>query len=106
MQFGAAEPRQRLQSRQRPQLLALDLIPQEYRRRAFPYLTTGLTLVVIGCVLLLYGIFYLRTYTGWEVNRLTARVAQAQDVLRVASAGEATANQDRQRTETMRADYQ
>lgn len=100
MQFGALQPRRR------PQVVDLNLIPIELRRRPFPVLTTGLGLALLGSVLLLYAIFYLRTYADWEVAQLRARVAQAQDVVRQATSGEATANVERQRLQAMRDDYQ
>ena len=99
MQFGAPAPRQR------PQLINLNLIPPEFRRRVLPWLSIGIGLVLAGGFLLLYGSLYAKTYGDWEVAKLQTRVAQGQEAVRTASADETIANRERQRAMAVQADY-
>jgi hypothetical protein len=98
MQFGAPAPRQR------PQLIGLNLIPPERRRRVVPVLTIGLALVLLAGASLLYGAFYAKTYGDWEVAKLQTRIAQGQDAVRTASAEEAVASRERQRAQAVETD--
>ena len=96
MQFGAATPRR---------LIDLNVIPREFRRRQFPVLTTGLAFVLVGSLLLLYGLFYLKSYADLEITAFRSRIASAQEAVQAASADEEAAKQAAQRYAGQRADY-
>lgn len=101
MLLGASSPA----TRSRPRLIDLNLIPPEYRRRPLPLLTTGLAVLTLGCVLLLYVLFYGKTYTDLEVSRLSTRVSQARAVVQTATGDPATLA-EREKLQAMRRDYQ
>jgi Tfp pilus assembly protein PilN len=101
MLLGASSPA----ARSRPRLIDLNLIPAEYRRRPFPLLTTGLGLLVLGSLLLLYAVFYAKTYSDLEVSRLATRVSQAQAIVQTAN-GNPTALAQQEKLRAMSKDYQ
>lgn len=101
MLLGASSPA----TRPRPRLVDLNLVPPEFRRRPFPLLTTGLSLLTLGSVLLLYVIFYAKTYSDLEAARLSTRVSQARAVVQTAT-GDPASLAERQELRAMRDDYQ
>jgi hypothetical protein len=88
----------------RPQLVDLNLVPPEYRPRPFPILTAGLGLLLVGCLLVVYGIFYAKTYADLEIDQLGIRVAQAQAVVE-ASTGDPAALAHQEQLRALRDDY-
>ncbi len=101
MLLGASSPA----TRSRPRLVDLNLVPPEFRRRPLPLLTTGLSLLTLGSVLLLYVIFYAKTYSDLEVSRLSTRVSQARTVVQTAT-GDPASLAEREKLRAMRDDYQ
>jgi hypothetical protein len=88
----------------RPQFVDLNLVPPEYRPRPFPTVSAGLGLLLVGCALMLYAVFYAKTYTDLEINQLNARVNQAETVVKAATGDPvALARQDQLRA--MRNDF-
>src|ERR1044071_951896 len=88
----------------RPQFIDLNLVPLEFRPRPFPLLTVGLSVLLAGCAVLLFAVFYAKTYTDHEIDQLGSRVAQAQTVVQSASGDPATlAHQEQLRA--LRDDY-
>ena len=101
MFLGASSPA----TRSRPRLVDLNLIPPEYRRRPFPVLTSGLALLALGSLLLLYAIFYAKSYSDLEVSGLSTRVSQARAIVQTAT-GDPAALAQREKLQAMRDDYQ
>src|SRR5579872_6086476 len=100
MFLGAPSP----VSRQRARLIDLNLVPAEYRRPQLSLVTAGLGLLLIGSLLLLYAVFYARTYRTEEVAALASRVAQGQGV--VQTGANPTAIAQRQQLKGMADDFQ
>ncbi|HLH73117.1 MAG TPA: PilN domain-containing protein, partial [Chloroflexota bacterium] len=101
MFLGASSPA----NRPRPRLVDLNLVPAEYRRKPFPIVTVGLSLFTLGALLLLYALYYARSYSNLEIAQLSARVAQGQAIVQTATGDPAAlARQDKLRA--MRDDYQ
>ncbi|HLZ08957.1 MAG TPA: PilN domain-containing protein, partial [Chloroflexota bacterium] len=88
----------------RPQLVDLNLVPPEFRPRPFPLLTAGLCSLLIGSLLIVYAIFYAKTYTDLEIDRLGNRVAQAQGVVEAAT-GDPAALAHQEQLRALRDDY-
>src|SRR5438067_1735487 len=100
MLLGAPSPSNRF----RPRLIDLNLIPLEYRRRAFPLVTTGLALLVVGGLILLYAAYYAKAYSDLEIGALSKRVSQAQGLVQSAT-GDPSALARRDQLRAMRDDY-
>src|SRR5258708_7853209 len=88
----------------RPQFVDINLVPLEYRPRPFPILTVGLSVLLLGSALLLYAIFYAKTYTDLEIDQLGNRVAQAQGVVESAT-GDPAALAHQEQLRALRDDY-
>src|SRR5438093_3291474 len=101
MLLGAPSPANRF----RPRLVDLNLVPPEYRRRVFPLVTTGLALLVVGGLMLLYAAYYAKAYSDLELVALGKRVSQAQILVQSAT-GDPAALSRREQLRTMRDDYQ
>src|SRR5215472_17351176 len=101
MALGAPAPA----SRDRPRIIDLNLIPLEYRRPAFPFVTAGLALLVVGGLILLCAAYYAKTYSDLEIGQLTKRVNQAETLVKSAT-GDPAALAQRERLRAMRDDYQ
>src|SRR5688572_10050939 len=80
MEFGWSESESapRLRSR----LPNLNLLPQELLPAPLPWLTAGLALLALGLLMLLYALFYMRSYTDLELQALRARLSNGQQVAR------------------------
>src|SRR5579883_366551 len=100
MFLGAPSPA----SRSRFQLVDLNLVPPEYRRRPFPFLSVGLVFILLGGLLLLYAALYVRTYGDLEVAQLATRVSQARAAIETAT-GDSTARARAEQLRAMRDDY-
>src|SRR5436305_5001138 len=74
MESGWAEHAPRVRSR----LPNLNLLPAELLPVPLPWLTAGLVLLGLGLVMLLYALFYMRSYTDLEIAAYRARAADAQ----------------------------
>lgn len=88
----------------RPQFIDLNLVPLEFRPRPFPILTVGLSVLLVGCAVLLYAIFYAKTYTDLEIDQLGSRVAQAQTVV-VSATGDPAALAHQEQLRALRDDF-
>jgi Tfp pilus assembly protein PilN len=100
MLFGVAAPARK----SGPQLVDLNLVPAEYRPKPFPVVTVGLGLLVVGSLVLLYALFYAKTYSDLEINALNLRIIQAQQVVQSAT-GDPTTLGQREQLRAMRDDY-
>lgn len=89
----------------RAQFIDLNLVPPEYRRREFPYVTAGLALLLVGLLVLLYSLLYAKTYGDYEIQALSTRVAEGQAVVQTAT-GDPAALARREQLRAMRDDYQ
>ncbi|HEY3080805.1 MAG TPA: PilN domain-containing protein, partial [Chloroflexota bacterium] len=78
MEYGWAESAPRLRSR----LPNLNLLPAELLPTPMPWLTAGLALFAFGLVMLLYALFYMKSYTDLELQALRDRLAEGQEVAR------------------------
>jgi hypothetical protein len=80
MEFGWSESgtAPRLRSR----LPNLNLLPVELLPAPLPWLTAGLGLFACGLVMLLYALFYMKSYTDLELQALRDRLSSAQQVAR------------------------
>jgi len=80
MEFGWSESgtAPRLRSR----LPNLNLLPVELLPAPLPWLTAGLGLFACGLVMLLYALFYMKSYTDLELQALRERLSAAQQVAR------------------------
>src|SRR5262245_23121267 len=78
MEYGWAESAPRLRSR----LPNLNLLPAELLPTPLPWLTAGLALFAFGLLMLLYALFYMKSYTDLELQALRERLAEAQEVAR------------------------
>src|ERR687888_592474 len=78
MEYGWAESAPRLRSR----LPNLNLLPAELLPTPLPWLTAGLALFALGLVMLVYALFYMRSYTDLELQALRERLGQDQEVAR------------------------
>ena len=78
MEYGWAESAPRLRSR----LPNLNLLPIELLPTPLPWLTAGLALFAFGLLMLLYALFYMKSYTDLELQALRTRLAEDQEVAR------------------------
>src|SRR5687767_11385129 len=78
MEYGWAESAPRLRSR----LPNLNLLPSELLPTPLPWLTAGLLLLALGLLMLLYALFYVKSYTDLELQALRERLANGQQVAR------------------------
>src|SRR5579884_1220776 len=101
MLLGASPP----VTRSRPRVIDLNLIPAEYRRPPFPLLTAGLTLLLVGGLVVLYAAFYAKSYSDLEVAQLSTRVSQARTIVQEVN-GDPSAVAQREKLRAMRDDYQ
>src|SRR4051794_21888813 len=78
MEFGWAEHAPRVRSR----LPNLNLLPAELLPVPLPWLTAGLVLLATGLVMLLYALFYMRSYTDLEIAAYRERYAAKEQTAR------------------------
>src|SRR5215210_277794 len=78
MELGWAESAPRLRSR----LPNLNLLPAELLPTPLPWLTAGLVLLSLGLLMLLYALFYMKSYADLETEALRARLTDGQAALR------------------------
>ncbi|HZR00121.1 MAG TPA: hypothetical protein VFC93_15040 [Chloroflexota bacterium] len=79
MEYGWADS---APSRLRSRLPNLNLLPAELLPAPLPWLTAGLVLLGLGMVMLLYALFYMRSYTDLEIAAYRGRLAASQDAAR------------------------
>jgi hypothetical protein len=68
--------------RLRSRLPNLNLLPAELLPTPLPWLTVGLTCFAVGLVMLLYALFYMKSYTDLELQALRDRYMTAQQIAR------------------------
>src|SRR5436305_153600 len=79
MEYGWADS---APGRLRSRLPNLNLLPADLLPVPIPWLTGGLVLLATGLVMLLYALFYMRSYTDMEIAAYRNRLTSAQDQAR------------------------